>query len=77
MSVSIEQVCECILKAKNDVDPDRLKSNVSFKELDIDSLDVMDIFLEVQEIFDVEVPDGDIDALTDVVSVCDYINQHI
>ena len=47
--------------------------DLRFREIGIDSLEVMNVLLAVQENFGVEIPDADIDALHTLGDVEKYI----
>lgn len=45
-------------------------------ELGADSLDAVDTIMEIEKAFDIAIPDGDMEKLTDVRSIVDYIESH-
>ena len=66
----VQQRCiEIIAKSKN-LPPDSLSPASNFDELNIDSLDKINISFEVEEAFDIEIPD---DALGSLKTVGDVV----
>jgi acyl carrier protein len=74
-NVTLESIREII----NGVDP----INASAFELDpeeslagqgIDSLEMMSIFLGIEEKFDIKIPDEDTDKLDSIASIMEYLN---
>ncbi|WP_260703627.1 acyl carrier protein [Edaphobacter flagellatus] len=61
---------EIIAKAKN-IPADNINLNTTFEELNIDSLDKINISFEVEEAFHIEIPD---DALGSLKTVGDVVN---
>jgi len=67
------QVIEIIVD-KIGVDEIEVKDNASFtNDLGVDSLDVMEILLEVEKTFNIKIPDEDAEKLGTVGSVINYI----
>jgi acyl carrier protein len=75
MKTSNEKVIE-IIKSLNIVHAGSqdIKPNVSFSEQGIDSLDMMSIFLNIEEKFNLKIPDADIDKLVSVEKIVEYVN---
>lgn len=61
---------EIIAKAKN-IPTDTINLDTTFEELNIDSLDKINISFEVEEAFNIEIPD---DALGSLKTVGDVVN---
>jgi acyl carrier protein len=75
MKTSNEKVIE-IIKSLNIVHTGSqdIKPNVPFSEQGIDSLDMMSIFLNIEEKFNLKIPDADIDKLISVEKIVEYVN---
>lgn len=68
-----EQVVRDAMKKVNiKVDVDALSSEGDFSEFGLDSLDIYDLLLEMQELTGIEVSDSDIKTLTSINSVVQY-----
>jgi acyl carrier protein len=51
-----KRVIASIAKIK-DIDPDTVKLNTTFEELKMDSLDGLDLYFDLEEAFDLTIPD--------------------
>ncbi|MCF6410534.1 acyl carrier protein [Pseudalkalibacillus salsuginis] len=59
------------------VDEEEVKIESSFKEdLGADSLDVVELVMELEDEFDMEISDEDAEKIATVGDVVDYINSH-
>lgn len=66
-----------ILAEQLDAEPDKITSETRIAEdLNADSLDVVELIMAVEEEFDVQVPDEEIENLKTVGAVVDYISSH-
>ena len=63
-----QRVLEAIAKIK-DIDPEQIDPNDSFEELGVDSVDAMELLFEVEEQFDVVIPDEEAAEITHVRDV--------
>lgn len=57
----------------SDVKPDML----FIEDLGCQSLQIMEIVLELQSVFDIEIPDGDIDGLRSVADAVGYVKKRL
>lgn len=56
------------------VDPDQVTENARFKEdLDADSLDLVELVMGLEERFDIEVPEEDLEGVTTVGQAVDLV----
>jgi acyl carrier protein len=56
------------------VDPDQVTETARFKEdLDADSLDLVELVMGLEERFDIEVPEDDLDGVTTVGQAVDLV----
>ena len=59
------------------ISADEITENTSFKEdLGVDSLDLFELVMELEEEFEVEIPAEDLETLVTVGDVMNYINTH-
>ena len=66
-----------IIVDKLGVDESRVVAEASFlDDLGADSLDLVELIMEFEEEFDLEIPDEDAEGITTVGSAIDYINKH-
>jgi acyl carrier protein len=66
-----------IMVDKFAVDDTALSYSASFgDDLHIDSLDMVEFISEIEKTFDIKIPDEDVEKLTMVGAVIDYIEKH-
>lgn len=56
---------------------DEIKENVSFEELGIDSLDIFEIVMSLEEEFNIEIPNEDIEDIKTLKELSDYIDRKV
>jgi acyl carrier protein len=69
---------EVIQVIKGIVDDIKIKEDdydTIFKDLGIDSLDTFNVLLEIEEIYNIDVPEEDVEKLNTVNSIVNYINK--
>ncbi len=77
MKATVENVKEVILQAEVLGDVKSLRNDISLREQGIDSLDVVNVYLLLEEKFDVKIPDEDLDKVLTIDSIVEYINEKI
>lgn len=66
-----------IVSEQLDVDSESIKMETSIiEDLHANSLDVVDLIMSIEEEFDVEVPDGDVEKLKTVGDIVNYIESN-
>jgi acyl carrier protein len=76
MSDTLERVKRIIVDRLG-VDPSQVTPEASIKEdLDADSLDVMDLVLELEDEFGLEISDEEAEKISTVGDVVQYIESH-
>jgi len=75
MKAEPKEIIQIIHDAQTQIEMSKLSSEVDLREIGADSLDMMNIFLAVQEKFGVEVPDEEIENLTSVADICNFITK--
>ena len=59
------------------VEESRIVPEANFlDDLGADSLDIVELIMEFEEEFDLEIPDEDAETITTVGAAVDYINKH-
>ena len=72
----LEKITELIVNEVG-VDAEAVTLEASFKEdLGIDSLDLFELVMALEEEFEVEIPAEDLETLVTVGDVMNYINAH-
>ena len=73
---SFDKVKEVIMD-KLGVDDDKINIKASFvDDLGADSLDTVELIMQLEEEFGMEIPDEEAEKLTTVGSAVDYIDSH-
>ena len=73
---SFDKVKEVIME-KLGVDEDKINIKASFvDDLGADSLDTVELIMQLEEEFGMEIPDEEAEKLTTVGSAVDYIDSH-
>jgi acyl carrier protein len=67
-----------LLATQFDVDPDSITADTDFVEdLNADSLDVVDMLMSLEDEFDVEIPDEEIENIHTVGDLVSFIEEHM
>ncbi len=75
--ISIEDHVINIVAEQLQIDKSEIALGTSFaKDLNADSLDMIEVVLKLEEDFDVKVPDGDAQHITTVGEAVAYIRKH-
>ena len=66
-----------LLNEKLDIDTADVTLEASFKEdLEIDSLDLIDLVMSIEEEFGLQIPSEELEKLTTVGAMVDYLKAH-
>ena len=60
-----------------EVDRSLLNENTRFAELDVDSLDLVNLVVAFEKTYNIEIPDNEIKNLQTVKDVVDYVESHV
>jgi len=60
-----------------DVDIDKLKAETTFEEIEADSLDLVELVMSLEEEFEIEISDEEIEKIKSVNDIVNYINSRI
>ena len=75
MEATIENVKEVIVEAEVLADVAEMKSDIALSEQGIDSLDVVNVYLLLEEKFGVQIPDEDLEHVRTIDAIVEYINS--
>ena len=77
MSANIEQKVKAIIAENLGVNADEIKITSSFiDDLGADSLDIVELVMQMEEEFEVEIPDEEAENIKTVADAVNYINTH-
>ena len=77
MEATIENVKEVIVEAEVLADVAEMKSDIALSEQGIDSLDVVNVYLLLEEKFGVQIPDEDLEHVRTIDAIVEYINSKL
>ncbi len=75
--MSIEEQIKDIVSEVVRVDKSIIRREGTFKDINADSLDVVQILLRTEEIFDIEIPDEDAEQFQNFGDFVDYVERHV
>lgn len=75
--MNIEQQVISTVATRFDVTGVRIVSETSLRSLGADSLDMVDIVTELEDIFGVSIPDEEIDKLRTIKDVAECVEKHM
>lgn len=58
------------------VDAALVTPDVGFKDLSLDSLDIVEVVMAIEEEFAIEIPDDEADKILSIKEAVDYISSH-
>mmetsp|Transcript_16739 Transcript_16739/g.28554 ORF Transcript_16739/g.28554 Transcript_16739/m.28554 type:complete len:104 (-) Transcript_16739:144-455(-) len=58
------------------VDSSKVAGNTKFADLDLDSLDVVEVVLAIEEEFALEIPDAEADKIVSIADAVAFISSH-
>ena len=68
---------KAILSEQFDVDEDTITSDTSLSDdLGADSLDVVDLLMSIEDEFEIEIPDTEVENIKTVGAIVEYIESH-
>lgn len=75
---SIESKVIQIIAEQLSLREDEIKAGSRFvDDLGADSLDIVELIMEMEEEFDIEIPDEEVEKMMSVQDVVGYISQHV
>ncbi len=77
MQATVENIKEIIAKADVLGDAEDMQSNVPLSEQGIDSLDVVNVYLLIEEEFDIKIPDEDLKQVNTIDDIVVYVNNKL
>ena len=64
-----------IISRQTDIDEDTLTEDTTMEEITADSLDIVEMLMDIEETFDVDISDEDAKKLTTIGELCNYIDD--
>ncbi len=77
MSNTLDKISD-VIADKLGVEPSKITQEAKFVEdLGADSLDTVELIMQLEDEFNIEIPDEEAEKLTTVGSVAEYIDKHL
>ena len=77
MKATVENVKEVIAEAEVLGEAEEMKNDIPLSDQGIDSLDVVNVYLLLEEKFDVKIPDEDLDQVQTIDAIIEYVNNKL
>lgn len=78
MELTLDNLLEILKKTSSMEDiGDEFSVNENIVDQGVDSLDMLDFYLNIEEEFNVQIPDKDIDKLKSINDVFDYLKNKL
>ena len=75
MDIKLEDIKALIIKAETQIDEKKINENVILTDIGCDSLDMMNIFLQIQEKYDVQINDEDVEKLNTIKNIINFLKN--
>jgi acyl carrier protein len=75
MDVKLDDLITSIKRTKLPVDVDTLDHKKTFQDQGIDSLDFSSILFNIEEDFNTEIPEGDVEKVKSISELFEYLNS--
>ena len=75
MNVTISEIRDIIEEAETMADMDLLTNDVALTEQEVDSLDMANILLLIEEKYDIKIPNTDMSKIQSVDTIVSYLNN--
>ena len=75
MTVTVEEIRNILEKADTMADMDTLENDVLLTDQDVDSLDMANILLLLEEAYSIKIPDKDLNQLQSVDGIVSYLSS--
>jgi len=77
MKATVENIKEVIEQAEVLGDVGELQNDIKLSEQGVDSLDIVNVYLLLEERFDIKIPDEELDKVTTVNEIVEYVNSKL
>ena len=74
MRVTMDEIVRILLEAVPPESPKQYAPDVALTEAGLDSLDVSNFLLMIEETYDIKIPDEDLDTLNTLDEIVAYVN---
>ncbi len=71
------EIIKDIISRQTDIDKESLSENTTIEDITNDSLDIVEMLMEIEEAFDIDISDEDAKKLTTIGELCSYIDERL
>ena len=75
MSVDAKDIISCFEDAGIMIDLDKIDHEKDFDSQGIDSLDLINVYFQIEERFDIKIPEEDLPNLVTIAAIVSYMNS--
>jgi len=75
LKITTQDIRNIIEEADTMADMDELLNDIPLTEQNVDSLDMANILLLLEEAYDIKIPDEDLEQLQSVDGIVEYLNK--
>lgn len=68
---------KALISEQLDIDEEQITMETTFEDIDADSLDVVELVMALEEEFDLEIADEEVENIQTVGDVVGYIEKHL
>ena len=76
MTVSVEDIRDIVERAETMAEMDTLKNDIPLTDQEVDSLDMTNILLLVEEKYDIKIPDKDMNQIQSIDNIVKYLTKY-
>ena len=77
MKATVENIKDVIAEAEVLGEAEEMKNDIPLSDQGIDSLDVVNVYLLLEEKFDIKIPDEDLEQVQTIDDIVEYINNKL
>lgn len=66
-----------IINDRLDIEKNEITLDKTLQDMKADSLDSVEVIMEVEKVFDIAIPDKDMEKFSNIQSIVDYVYNHI
>lgn len=66
-----------IISRQTDIEKSELTESTTIEDIVADSLDIVEMLMEIEDTFDIDIPDDEAEKLGTVGKLCEYIDEKL
>ena len=76
MTVTVEEIRNIVESAETMADMETLENGIPLTEQDVDSLDMANILLLIEEKYEIKIPDKDMNQIQSIDNIVKYLTKY-